>query len=98
MRKDPSVNTPGRADHSAEPWEVVPSGAVEPKTKLATVGAGSGVIVATFLLYLIDVLFYGGPGSGPDVPEPVQTFVVLLVSVAGAFAGGYYARHVNRVQ
>jgi hypothetical protein len=73
-------------------YEVAPANAIEPKTMSATAGAGAGVIVANFALYLVSVWFYKDAAA----PLVVQMFVGLLVTTGLAFAGGYLARHVQR--
>jgi len=88
---------PGVPDHAApESYEVVDPSAVEPKTKAATVaGAGSAAIITPAVVLLVDELFYGG---GPvDVPLPYVGVIGLVVTGLCTFAGGYLARHVNRV-
>lgn len=87
--------TPGVADHGAK-YDVVADDVVEPKTKAGAVGAGGGAIVAAFIDYMLDVLFYGGVDTPPEVPFPVSALVLLAVTSGGAFLGSYLARHVNR--
>lgn len=89
------TNQKGVADHGAK-YDVVSDDVVEPKTKAGAVGAGGGAIVAAFVDYLIDVLFYNGPDVAPDVPFPVSAAVLLAVTSGGAFLASYLARHVNR--
>jgi len=91
----PSEQTPG-PDHSAPEYETVAESTVEPKTRAAAYGAGGSAVVATFINYLIDVMFYNGEQVPPDVPLAVTGVVYLAVVSGGAFAASYLARHVNR--
>jgi hypothetical protein len=86
----------GVADHAAEPYEVVPDGAVEPKTKAAAIGGGAGGVVAGAVLWGMDELWWNGAAS-PDVPAPLAALVWLAIPAAVAFLSSYVARHVNRV-
>lgn len=87
--------TPGIADHAAPKYDVVEADVVEPKTKAATAaGAGSAAIITPAVILAVDELFYGG---GPiDVPLPYVGVIGLVVTGLCTFAGGYFARHVNR--
>lgn len=62
---------------------------VERKVKGATIGAGAGAIIASFVNWGLSALFWQGPEG---VPEPVQSFVLLLVTVGLTFLGGYYTK------
>lgn len=86
--------TPG-PDHAA-PYDTVPATAVEPKTKAAGVGAGAGGVLATFVLWGLDGLFWNGDAA-PDVPLPVAGLVITAVPAGVAFAASWWARHVNRL-
>lgn len=92
----PSEQTPG-PDHAAEPYEVLKPNEVEPKTKAGAAGAAAGGVVATFVLWALDALFWNGDAD-PSVPIPVVGLVMLVVPAAVAFLASYAARHVNRVQ
>lgn len=93
----PSETTPG-PDHAApEPYQVLPDGAVEPKTKAGTAAAaGSAAIITPAVIYFVDELFYGG--GEIDVPLPYVGLIGLIVTGVCTFAASYYARHVNRSQ
>lgn len=67
----------------------------EDKVKAATLGAGAAGTVTTFCLWALDCAFWNGDGP-PDVPIPVVGLVGLIVPAAGAFIGGYVARHTPR--
>lgn len=81
---------------AAAKYAIVPPKTIEPKVKAATGGAGAGGIVAGFIIWLLDELFWDGPGD-PEVPLPVVLLVGLVVPAVIAFASGYWARHVNRL-
>ena len=66
--------------------------ATEPKVIAATGGATAGVIVTSFLLYLLSGLIY----HGGVIPQVVEMFVGLVITSSLTFAGGFYARHVQR--
>lgn len=84
--------------HAApEPYEVVPPGAVEPKTKAAAAAASAASVVTAFVLWALDALFWNGEAA-PPVPLPVAMFVGLVIVGASTFLAGYFARHVNRWQ
>jgi hypothetical protein len=78
--------------HEAPAYEVAPANATEPKVYAATGGATAGVIVTSFVLYLISGWFY----NGGTVPQVVEMFLGLLITSGLTFAGGFLARHVNR--
>ena len=83
--------------HTAEAkYAIVPSSTVEPKTKAAGYGAGAGGVVAGFVLWGLDELFWNG-AAAPDVPLPVTALVLLAVPAGVAFVASYAARHVNRL-
>lgn len=86
---------PGVPDHAAPQYEVISPTAIEPKTKAATIGAGAGSVVTGFVLYLLDAWLWNGEAD-PAVPLPVVLFVGLVVTGLCTFAGGYFARHVQR--
>jgi hypothetical protein len=90
------VTTPTPADvpgkHEAPAYEVAPANATEPKVYAATGGATAGVIVTSFALYLISGWFY----NGGQVPQVVEMFLGLILTSGLTFAGGFFARHVNR--
>lgn len=91
------TNQPGVGDHAAPEYEILPKGKTEPKVKAATIGSGVGAIVSAFSLYVIDQVWYGGADSPPEVPFAVAGFVGLLVTSGLTFAGGWWGKHVNRV-
>lgn len=66
----------------------------EPKVQAAAAGAGAGAIIAGFLVWGIDGIWYDG--GNIDVPLPVTGFVTLVVSAGLAWFAGYRARHVER--
>lgn len=77
------------ARHKAAPTEL--------KVRAATVGAGAGVVIADFVLWMIDAQWYHGDAS-PEVPYPISAFVLLAVTVGLTYASGWYARHTPRTQ
>lgn len=90
----PSQQTPG-PDHAAPEYDVVPDDEIEPKTKSATAAASaSSAVVVPFVVYVVDLAFYGG--GDIDVPVPVLGMIGLVVTGACTFAASYYARHVQR--
>jgi hypothetical protein len=58
----------------------------------ATGGATAGVIVTSFVLYLVSGWFY----NGGSVPQVVEMFLGLVITSGLTFVGGWAARHVNR--
>lgn len=84
----------GIPQHAAT-YEVVGHDEVEPKTKAATGGAAAGAITSAFVIWLLDELVWNG-AQAPEVPFPVTAMVGLVITSALAYAGGYFARHVNR--
>lgn len=85
----------GIPQHAAPRYEVVGHDDVEPKTKAATGGAATGAIVSAFIVWLLDELIWNG-AEVPEVPFPVTAFVGLVITAGLTFAGGYFAKHVNR--
>lgn len=76
---------------------------VETKVIAATAGGGAGAVVGTFLLWIMGAgLWHAGwsaeqaVAATSAVPGPVAALVPLLVTVAGAFLGGYLAPHTPR--
>lgn len=76
-------------------YATVPADKVEPKTAAAGYGAGAGGVVATFVLWGLDAIFWNGDAA-PDVPLPVVGLVMLVIPAAVAFVASYFAAHVNR--
>lgn len=69
----------------------VGGGQVEHKVTASTFGAGAGVTVAGFVNWVLAEYVFHEPA-----PLEVQAFVLLLVTVAGAFGAGYLAPHTSR--
>ena len=88
----PAPDVPGKHEATAPAYEVAPATATEPKVIAATGGATAGVIITSFVLYLISGWFY----NGGVIPQVVEMFVGLVITSGLTFAGGYIARHVNR--
>lgn len=85
---------PGPADPLGQLAPAVTS-APEPKVVAATTGAGAGVVIAGFLLWLIDS-YMVTPGHVGDLPGSVTGLVTFAVSAGVAFIAGYLARHQYR--
>lgn len=68
---------------------------IETKVNAATVGAGSGVVIAQAILWILDQYVFG-PGKEGDVPGPVTILVTVAVSAALAWVAGYRAKHTPR--
>lgn len=64
---------------------------IENKVAGATSGALASTVVANFVVYLLATLLFQAP-----VPPEVVGFVNTAVAAAGAFVGGYVARHTSR--
>lgn len=69
---------------------------ISPKVIAASVGAGTGSVVATLVLWIIGVVFYGVPATAERVsdamavvPSPIAGFLALLLTAAGAGGAGY---------
>jgi hypothetical protein len=84
----------GIPQHAAT-YDVVGHDDVEPKTKASTGGAAAGAIVSAFVVWLLDETVWNG-AAAPEVPFPVTAFVGLVIGAGLTFAGGYFAKHVNR--
>lgn len=63
---------------------------VERKVYASTIGAGAGLTVSNFALWIADAIWW--PGD-PSVPGPVADFVMLAVTIGLTFLGGYLAKH-----
>lgn len=72
------------------------AGPVERKVKAATLGAGAGAVVSTFVVWGLDALFWNGDAA-PDVPLPVVGMVTLAVTAAITYLSGYATKHTPRV-
>lgn len=64
----------------------IPGGQPSKKVLASTIGAGGGAVTASFVLYLVDQLFFGGRG---EVPVEVSAFVLFWVTGLVTFAAGY---------
>jgi len=62
---------------------------VENKVKAATVGAGTGAVVSTFFVWLLDEYLW----KNGDVPDPVSGMVYLLVGAGLTFWAGYRTKN-----
>lgn len=60
---------------------------IETKVTAATAGA----VVASFALWLLEILVFKG-----TVPVPVQGMVFLVIPLIVTFAAGWFAPHVSR--
>lgn len=63
---------------------------VERKVYASTIGAGAGLTVSNFALWIADVIWWPGDAN---VPGPVADFVMLAVTIGLTFLGGYLAKH-----
>ena len=61
------------------------SSPIRKKVVGATLGAGSGAVIAEFVTYLVDEHIY----TSSDVPTQVSAFIALIVTTGLAFLGGY---------
>lgn len=75
---------------------MTPDNPTDPKVWAAAFGAGSGAIIAQFVLWGMDEIWWNGPAA-PDVPMPVAAMVTLAVSAALAWVSGYVKRTPKRV-
>lgn len=64
---------------------------VERKVYASTLGAGAGVTVSEFSLWVVDRIWW--PADNVVVPLPVASFVGLVVTVAFTFFAGWLAKH-----
>lgn len=64
---------------------------VERKVYAATIGAGAGLTVSDFALWVVDRVWW--PAETDIVPLPVAGFVNLIVTVAFTFGAGWLAKH-----
>lgn len=78
---------------------------IEGKVWAATVGTGAGAVVSGFVVWLLGVLVWQAPFTSEgatqavaSVPGPVVAIVGLVITVGGAFIGGYSAKHTPRPQ
>jgi hypothetical protein len=76
---------------------------LETKVLAACAGSGLGAAFAQFMLWFLAVLVWHAPDtakaadSAPAlVPGPVAWLITVLVSVLGAYLGGYNAPHTFR--
>lgn len=65
--------------------------AVSGKVYASTIGAGVGATVSEFGLWVVDRIFW--PSPDVDIPTPVASFVVLVITAGLTFLGGYIAKH-----
>lgn len=64
---------------------------VERKVYAGAIGAGAGLTVSNFCLWIVDRIWW--PSESVDIPLPVADFVGLLATVGFAFLAGYLAKH-----
>lgn len=76
---------------------------VEGKVWAATAGGTTGLIISTFLLWVLGVTFWGistdalsATEAVAAVPAPVIGLLGLLITGACTFAGGWFAKHSPR--
>lgn len=69
---------------------------ISPKVIAASVGAGTGSVIATLVLWIIGVVFYDVPATAERVsdamsvvPSPIAGIIALLLTIAGAGGAGY---------
>ncbi len=70
-------------------------GRVETKVKGSTLGAGSSSVLVAFLVWLLERYNLLTEPNGALDPV-VVAMIALVVSAAGAFAGGYVMPHMER--
>ncbi len=70
-------------------------GPVETKVKGSTLGAGSSSVLVAFLVWLLERYNLLTEPTGSLDPV-VVAMIALVVSAAGAFAGGYVMPHMER--
>lgn len=64
---------------------------VSGKVYAATIGAGVGATVSDFGLWVVDRIWW--PSPDVDIPAPVASFVVVIITTGFAFISGYIAKH-----
>lgn len=64
---------------------------VERKVYAGTIGAGAGLTISEFALWIADQIWW--PAEDAIVPTPVAGFVNLVVTVGCAFLFGWLAKH-----
>ena len=64
---------------------------VERKVLAGTIGAGAGVTISDFALWVVDTIWW--PADDATVPVPVAGFVSLIVTTGFAFIAGWLAKH-----
>ena len=64
---------------------------VERKVYAGAIGAGAGLTISNFALWIADTIWWPGPDA--NVPDPVSGMVELVVTVGLAFLGGWLAKH-----
>lgn len=67
--------------------------AVENKVSAGAAGAGAGLIVANFVLYVLATYLYHHP-----VDPNVVMFVNTAVGYGASFLAGWFARHTPRLE
>ncbi len=70
-------------------------GPVETKVKGSTLGAGSSSVLVAFLVWVLERYNLLTEPNGALDPV-VVAMIALVVSAAGAFAGGYVMPHMDR--
>lgn len=68
---------------------------VERKVYASTIGAGAGLTVSNFVLWIVDKIWW--PDPAVDIPLPVSAFAELVVTTGLAFLAGYFAKHDTTV-
>lgn len=64
---------------------------VERKVYAGAIGAGAGLTVSNFALWIVDRIWW--PSDAVEIPLPVADFVSLLTTVGFAFVAGWLAKH-----
>ena len=64
---------------------------VETKVTAATVGAGTGTVISTFVVWCLDEYLW----KNSDVPQPVVGMIYLIIASGLAFWAGYRAKHTS---
>src|SRR4029077_7560209 len=78
-------------------------GPIEDKVWASLIGAGSGTVISTFLLWLVGAAFWthnwsteGADNAVLAVPAPLAAIMLLVITAGLTFAGGYLAKHTPR--
>jgi len=64
---------------------------VERKVYAGTIGAGAGLTISNFALWVADQIWW--PADNTEIPLPVAGVIELLVTTGCAFLFGWLAKH-----